>query len=637
MTLDYRILVVDAGTGRVTERGLRNVMGAIDAGLRVHEEAQSWEKPPLSQGNPLFLGIGPLVLGPFFGAHRLVAVFRSPVTWGIHVSTMGGAGIDLARTSVDGVVVTGHSRDPAVVFIVDKGSGAEAWVEYLDQGELWRAYSRGTRGLHEYILDRMDESVRKLKPRIILAGPAAWNTVFAGLFSWVPLPDGRPSPVVDSASRGGAGSVLARAHGVAAIVVGGRNGKARYDRRRALGLAKKVLGADYYKALEAATTKYRYDPRLGTGGTFGVNYVHYRELIPALAYNTIYYSRPVRLAVHEKIMKWFWRPFQERVFILEGARAWRNCGEPCNVVCKKIWNGVKLDYEPAHGLGPMIGVVTLEDTAELVALADDLGIDAIEAGHVIAWIFDAVEKGLLDHKELDLPARPSLDPLALGPETSKANAAAAKTILERLATRRGEHEALIGAEGSRKAARLLDELYDSRVSRTRVRFRDLLVYAAFGRQGYMTPNYYWSPGMVAPLYILGRYWTSYSPTFASPEEYARHSLSRAYAELAIDNAGMCRFHRKWAEKLLPHIYRELLGVDRDPYDAARKIYSRIAIYQIRAGAEPQPWESRKTMDLVATIAAEIGVRGWEDALGDYDRILEWWNAFYQIVRDSIMI
>ena len=137
------------------------------------------------------------------------------------------------------------------------------------------------------------------------------------------------------------------------------------------------------------------------------------------------------------------------------------------------------------------------------------------------------------------------------------------------------------------------------------------------------------------MFLLGRYWTNYSPSFTEPEEYARHAYTRAVHELAVDNAGLCRFHRKWAEKILPGLYKELLSAEYEIYEHSAKLYQRIALYQVRAGAEPRPWESRKTMDLVATIAAELRVPGWENAVGDYERIREWWTRYYEALMELV--
>ena len=627
-----RLLEVDASAGKIREVSVQG-LGPIDAGVRLHLEHETYNHDPLGPENILLIAKGPFTLTPLLGAHRLVAVFRSPETRGLHASTLGGAAYALARTGLDGFLVRGRSSDPLIVYALDRGGGLETGVIGIERDKLWRAYRgyrgyTGARALHELVREELGPKLRGLEYRILLVGPAAWHTPYAGIFSWVPMPDGSPGPVVDSASRGGGGSVMARAHGVAAIVFGGpRRVGPLVDKSRVLRVLEDALGEPYYRAVEKATRKYRFDPKLGTGGTFGVNYVHYRELIPALAYNTIYMSRSVRLMLHEKIMRWFWAPFQEEVFARSGPKPWRTCGEPCSVACKKVYKDVKLDYEPAHALGPMIGVITLDDTRRLVELADDLGVDAIEAGHIIAWIFDAVARGLLDESDAGLDGKPVLDPLALSPETSRANAVLAERVLRSLATPDTRVSSMIAAWGARRTARMLDEEHRSRVERTGWGFRDLLVYAAFGSEGYMTPNYYWSPGMIAPLYVLGRYWTNYSPAYMEPEEYARQSLHRAVKELLIDNAGMCRFHRKWAEKVLDALYREILGVDVELVPYALDIYRRIREYSRRAGAEPVPWESRKTMDIVATIAAELGVKGWE-AIPPREKLLEWWHRFY---------
>ncbi|MEB3844535.1 MAG: aldehyde ferredoxin oxidoreductase [Desulfurococcales archaeon] len=635
MTAPYRILRINLSTGThsIVET---DHLGPIDAGVELHLQLETYNADPLTPGNPVLLGWGRFTLTPLFGSHRIVAVFRSPISMGLHASTMGGAAYAAARTGVDAILVEGRCGEPCILEVLGDGSGQpEVRLHPIEAGKLWTVYNgykgyMGTRALHAWIGESIlaGRDPRSLTVRILTVGPAAWRTRMGGIISWNNTPGSfQPGEVVDGASRGGGGSVLAQAHNVAAVILGGsRKARGRLDGAGVLRVVEKVLGDKYTEIVARTTTKYRYDPKLGTGGTFGVNYVHYRELLPALAYNTIYMSRPVRLSLHEKIMRYFWRPFQEEVFESK-AKPWRTCGEPCSVACKKLWRGVKLDYEPAHGLGPMIGVITLSDAAGLVERADDLGLDAIEAGHIIAWIFDSITRGLLTPDEAGLPGRPVMDPLQVSPETSRNNAILAQAVMDGLIARETPLYALIAREGARRAAQIMDEQYQRIVESAGVSFRDLLVYAAFGERGYMTPNYYWSPGMIAPLYVLGRYWTNYSPTYMEPEEYARNSLRRAMAELEVDNAGMCRFHRKWGEKVLQALYNELAGASVDLAGHSLETYRNIAVYNRRAGAEPVPWESRKTMDVVATIAAEIGVKGWESRVGDREALLDWWARF----------
>ena len=443
---------------------------------------------------------------------------------------------------------------------------------------------------------------------------------------------------MDSAARGGGGSVLFQAHRVAAIIMGGAGSPKRpsglLDKATVDSLARETLGSPYPQAVIAKTKKYRFDPKLGTGGTFGVNYVVYRELVPCLAYNTIYYSHTVRMRLHELVMEYFWKPFQEEVFKGSPAGKWRTCGEPCPVACKKIWRGVKVDYEPFQGMGPLIGVLELEKAARLVELVDSLGLDAIEAGHEVAWVFDMVSRGLLHPSEAGLAAAPRLDPLTLDPRVdSERNAALAEALLRDIAYSRGRLGSLIAGKGIRRAALELEK--EAGEGPGGYLPRDLAVYAAFGGDWYMTPNYYWSPGLVAPLYVLGRYWTNYAPTFMEPEDYAETSLKRAAWEYAIDNAGICRFHRGWAEALLHGLY-EKAGIPLDPPSHAKEMYREIVAYQEKAGAEPVPWESRKTVDLVASIAAEVGNTEWADRIArDPGAAMEWWKRFHSKIKSLL--
>ena len=633
MTLEFKVLYIDAATGEWEIRTYtpeKGVYGPIDLGIKLHlEEYRSWESDPLSPGNPLILGWGPFALARVLGANRLVAVFRSPMTMGLHVSTMGGAAWSLARSGVDALVVEGRSEDPAILLISGRPGGVEVRREIID----WKTLTRilgpkpagvyGVKAMHLELTRRYGDFIAKNKARILTVGPASLHSRSGGIFSYAPQ-HGSESMVIDSASRGGAGSVMLQGHGVAALIVGGKLEPPRRgepDHSLLNKLAQERLGAPYTKSVLATTKKYRYDPDLGTGGTFGVNYVYYRELVPMFGYNTIYYGLHVRLELHEMVSEYFWSPFQAEVFRGSPAGKWKTCGEPCPVACKKIAYGTKVDYEPFHALGPMIGVFRFRDALELVEEADMLGVDAIEAGHAISWIFELVAADNVRPEDAGIPFRPRFDPLHYNPaRDSHHNAVLARKLLLDLYTGRGKLGSLVASEGLRRAATLLEEEgWEGS--------RDSLLYAAFGERGYMTPNYYWSPGMVAPLYILGRYWTNYTPTFQEPEDYARTSLKRAQWEYSIDNAGLCRFHRGWAEKILDRLYGSL-GLDLDPPAHAKKMYALVAEYQRKAGAEPVPWESRKAFDLIATIAGEMGATEWARRIAeDPQAALEWWRRF----------
>ena len=648
--MEFNVMYIDADKHSFRTEKVRDpeTLGIVDLGVKIHFDMKSYEVDPLDPRNPLVLGIGPFAGGSVVGSHRIVAIFKSPVSRGLHVSEMGGAAYSFFRTGLDAIVILGKSSRPLAIDIIGRPDGSQDvgfWE--IDEAELRKIYSgyqglAGTKALTKYVVDRKRELILKNKGRVIVVGPGAFKTRFAGIFSYV-LDDrtAELTEVSDSASRGGGGSVMAQAHNVVAITVGGQY-KRPNPKLSSVQLLNSISMATFKKpytvAMTEKTVKYRFDPSMGTGGTFGVNYPHYKDLVPTLNYNSVYMNRAVRIAIHNEIMSHYWQPFQNEVFdggkLIPGTS--KNCGEPCPVVCKKIYKKVKLDYEPAHGMGPFAGITDVNESARLVDLVDNLGLDAIEAGHFVGWIFDLIDRGLLRPEEVGIESRPIMEPDALGPEASKRNAGLAEKILLNLVSDSPPKVlSIVASLGLRAAAKELDKIFGDRVKEVGLKFEDLLVYGAFGNEGYFTPNFYWSPGVVAPLFVLGKYWTDYSPSFREPEDYAAVALKRAVYEYLVANAGFCRFHRGWAEEMLQAMYREMLGEDVDLYRHGLKMYSLIAEYQKRSGAEPTLWESKKVMDMIATIATESGAKGWEDAMYHREKIVEWWNRFYRKLEEEL--
>lgn len=600
------LLEVDVEGGRAELREVE-ASGPLELGLALHEEAESWRLDPLDPRTPFVLGMGPFVGGRLFGVHRLVAVFKSPQTRTLHVSALGGAAYRFMGMGADALAVRGRAPRP-VAILASRGE-----VKLVEMDRPRDAYSAV-----EELYRKAEDFFLQNDARAVVVGPASFST-YAGALVSLDLDRGRPRPgAEDFAARGGPGSALARGHNVVAIAAGGPREPRRPQARDPAVL--EPFGGRYIEVLAEKTVKYRFDPKLGTGGTFGVNYVHYRDLLPLFGYKSIYMPREERIRHAEAVLRLFWKPFNEEVF--GKSRAWYTCGEPCPVVCKKVWRGKKVDYESLHAVGPFIGNYVFEEAVPLIDLVDRLGLDAIETGHVVAWLFDAVHHGLLEPEEAGLSARPAFDPQAFQPERhSPLNARLAGEAMRGLVEGTTEVLRLVAQRGLRAAAKALEERYRERVRAVGVGFRDLAVYVPYGAEGYMTPNYYWSPGMVAPMYVQGRYWTNYNPTYMPPEEYARTALERAEAEAAIDNAGICRFHRGALEPALPALYRAV-GL-RPP----QGLYRRMAQYSLKAGAEPAPWESRRTADVVLAMARELGARP-EDPM-------EWWRRYKEAVDSAL--
>lgn len=176
-------------------------------------------------------------------------------------------------------------------------------------------------------------------------------------------------------------------------------------------------------------------------------------------------------------------------------KAWKTCGEPCPITCKKSTLGrYKSDYEPYEGFGPLVGIFNIHESQKVVELVDAYGFDAIEAGQLVGFIFDALEKGLLKPEEVGLPGKPYFNPYESKLEYSRYNSDLAVQIIGNLAWGRNPLLKLIGEKGLRAVIKILDihyiiYCYENRVEEASLGFSDLLVHASFGDEGHITPNY----------------------------------------------------------------------------------------------------------------------------------------------------
>jgi len=643
----YRVLFIDVSENRdwIEEFNYSEVMGPVELGVKLHlDRFMTWKKPVYNPDNAVVIGSGLLAGTKLYGVHRLTFVFKSPLTRGLHVASMGGAAYQF-RVNAHAIVVIGEADEPVIVKIFDEGDGKPI-VEYIRISEtelinIWRGYNgeKGIYALQRYLSDKYSGFYREYDGRTLLVGPASKYTSM-GIVASITLHHGEIDwGSEDFAARGGPGSVLYRAHRVAAIMYGGRfdrgSDKPRelIDTRSINELFIKLTNKPYVTQVIEAGTKYRYDPKLNTGGTLGGNYPSLKIYTPMFNWNMIYLPADLREKLHGYIMKYMWEPFNKEAI---ETKAWKTCGEPCPLACKKVRLGrYKSDYEPYNGLGPMIGVFDLHEVQRVVELVDAYGFDAIEMGNLIAFVFDALEKGLLKPEEVGVSGIPYFDPHNYRVEYSRYNADIALQLVENIAWGRNPVLKLIGDKGIRSAAKILDILYEDRIRSVGYRFSDLPVYALFGEEGHITPNYYWTPGMVAPLPILGRYWTLYKGVFLEPEEFAEKAFNRALRELWIDNNGLCRFHRGWAEKVLPEIFK-FYGIE-DFEKRHFEIYKLIIKYQDLAGANPAYWDSSKIIDFMCEAAREYGNDEWASkfALNKEKAAQEWWSRFYKKINELI--
>jgi len=147
---------------------------------------------------------------------------------------------------------------------------------------------------------------------------------------------------------------------------------------------------------------------------------------------------------------------------------------------------------------------------------------------------------------------------------------------------------------------------------------DPFVYIAYARKGWMVPNQYWTPGALSPMAIMGKYYMYYGNEFMPPRKLGRINAQRFRDELIMDNLGACRFHRLWAEEMLPEVigslYGEKEGFLKTLMVTAGRINSRNSSVF---------WESERSADYVHTyLKRHHEVDGNNDA-----ELLEWIARF----------
>ncbi|AAL80588.1 glyceraldehyde-3-phosphate:ferredoxin oxidoreductase [Pyrococcus furiosus DSM 3638] len=630
--MKFSVLKLDVGKREVEAQEIEreDIFGVVDYGIMRHNELRTYEVDPYDPRNIVIFGIGPFAGSVLPGSHRLVFFFRSPLYGGLFPSTMGGAGYQFKNVGVDFVEIHGKAEKPTVIIL--KNDGEKLSVDFYEIElekllDVWKEYKgeEGVYALTQYLLDNLASVFEGMEFRIAVVGPAALNTNMGAIFSQALRNGKRAVGSEDWAARGGPGSVLLRAHNVVAIAFGGKKRKREFPGEDIsdVKVAKRVVEGIHKKAqrdvINESTVKYRYNPKLNTGGTFGGNYPAEGDLVPVLNWQMPYIPKEERIKIHELIMKYYWEPFNKESI---QPKNWTTCGEPCPVVCKKHRKGHHVEYEPYEANGPLSGSIYLYASDISVHAVDAMGFDAIEFGGTAAWVLELVHKGLLKPAEVgisDVPEFTKDDLITKPVEASEKNAKLVAELAHSIAFGKTEVARIIGM-GKRKASKILDEKFKDRLSYGES-FKDYGVYTPLGDDGEINPTMYWAIGNFIPLPIQGRYWTFYQfGVFLEPEELAQKIVSSALWEFWYDNVGWCRFHRGWMKKVLKALFMEAYGVSIDMEEHAKKQIRKLIDYLKKAGYEPVFWDSMRVIDLVAKGSEEFGNENWakkfkEDKIG----------------------
>ncbi len=599
MHADQKVLFVDAGTGfyRTGHFPVGDFFGPVDLGLHL-----------AGRYNSLNIATGLLAGSIFPGSNRLILTGFSPCWGGFFISSMGGAGLVFDNLGINMLSILNRSHVPSILYL-NRTHGEEIQVELhpVDLTRIWNEGRGGVYSMMDYCLGNLGHRYED-DPRILAAGPAALVTDFGAVCS-APVAKGKVSYVDTWAGRGGLGSKMLREHGIAGVIYGGTFIDEDFRDRT---VADQWFENKYHQKLAAkdleATTKYRFEPNFKTGGTFGVNFTTLGGSMLSFNYRSIYMDENDRKELHSSfILDHYLRQFNEETI---ETRQQRTCGEPCAALCKKMHGEYKKDYEPYQTMGPLCGIFDQRAAEKLNHQADRYGFDAISAGGVLSWLMECLSERLLTAEELGIPeAEPAFSAQGFSVVAdSEHNAAIGVNLLDSIIAKRG---ILDLGEGARKAARRLSRDKGKQVL-------DRFVYSAFARRGWMVPNQYWTPGVLSPMAIMGKYYMHYGQEYLPPRELGRRNAQRFIKELMMDNLGMCRFHRGWAEEMLPEIMDSLYGLKQ-----AFKENAAITASRITSRNSSIFWESERNIDFVHTfLRRKHEVEGIRD-----DDLIKWLGLF----------
>jgi glyceraldehyde-3-phosphate dehydrogenase (ferredoxin) len=572
-TTYQKVLLIDVfnGYSKIQKFKIGDYFGPVDLGIHLAYKHKS-----------LNVGTGLLAGSIFPGSNRLIFTGQSPCWHGFFISSMGGAGLVFDNLGINMFSIIGKAETPSILYL-NRNHGEDIEIDLLPvrRRDTWESGRGGVYAVMEKALEHFGHRYEN-DPRILATGPAAMFTDFGGIAS-APIKKKEITYVDTWAGRGGFGSKLLQEHGIVGIIYGGTHIDEDFRDRK---VADEWFQDKYNKKLAAkdmeVTTKYRFDPNFDTGGTFGVNFATLEERIIAFNYKSIFMSKEERLKIHKEfIVDHYLKQFNEETI---KTKQQKTCGEPCAAVCKKMQGEYKKDYEPYQTMGPLCGIFDQRAAELLNHHADKLGFDAISVGGILAWLMECFSEGLLKGEDFGLDKTPIFDTKNFRVvEDSMHNAQIGVALLDEMAKEGGKID-LQG--GARKYCINLSKKYGKEI-------KEKFVYNAYARRGWIVPNQYWTIGTLSPIAIMGKYYMDYGKDFIPPRELGRKNAHRMIQELMLDNTGICRFHRAWAEDIMPEIIDKLFGYKKEFLDSIHQTAIRINSRNASIF-----WETERNIDFV---------------------------------------
>lgn len=335
-------------------------IGGKGLGFRYFFDEMDPATDPLSPANVLIFITGPMAGTVFPSSSRVCIVTKSPATGTILDSSMGGIiGAEIKYAGYDAVIITGRAKEPVYIVISDDS------VEIKDARGLW---GKGIFKVDSEIKKDLDDEGYKTA----IIGPAGENFVpFACI----------TSECYRHAGRGGAGAVMGSKN-LKAIAVRGFNGVKVYNMKSFLDLAMKT---------QSETLSEENDPLrdniwvIKDGTPWLVDAVNELGILPVRNFQGGQWEHAGKInstAVKGKKTR---------------DRACFSCPLACGNFTRADGSMVEgPEYETLSMAGSNCGIDDIDAIIKFNESCDNLGLDTISTGNVVAFAMEMTERQIYD-------------------------------------------------------------------------------------------------------------------------------------------------------------------------------------------------------------------------------------------------
>ncbi|MFN2363332.1 MAG: aldehyde ferredoxin oxidoreductase family protein [Halarsenatibacteraceae bacterium] len=331
-------------------------LGGRGLGVRLFLDYAAPSVDPLSKDNPIIFAAGPLTGTVIPSSGRLAVISKSPQTGTIFDSNAGGFwGAELKQAGYDAIIIRGELAQLSRLEINSEG------VRFIEAAELKNMQASST-------WTYLKQSIPGY--RHIYIGPAGENLV---RFSSITVGENR------NFGRGGLGSVLGSKN-IKAISIKGNQKVEIHDQEQALKIRDKA--ADWLEENPVTSNSMN---RYGT--SILVNLVNEAGILPTKNFQETQFPNADKISGESL----------ERKTVSSKSSCY-NCPIICSRKLKTSDGEDKSspEYESLGLLGANLGIDDLDKVNQLNHLCNQLGLDTISTGSVLAAYIEMAEKSLID-------------------------------------------------------------------------------------------------------------------------------------------------------------------------------------------------------------------------------------------------